>query len=141
MKKINILLIVFTFGLVAFSINWAVSDSRMSEREQRKQVIGWVDNNAYWQRMAEKGLAVLNPDVRVPEAEFTGSRIKATTVLTDDSPDVPVIDVGSSTQSENSVFVDPKNPDIMLNSNNSTSVTGPPSYGADYLYTFDQDRD
>ena len=137
MKKTNIFLIIFTFGLVAFSINWAVSDSKPTERERRSMVKGWVDNNAYWQRMAKKGLAVLNPDVRAPEAVFTGSRIKATTVITDDSPDVPVTDVGSSTQSENSVFVDPNDPDIMLNSNNSTSVTGPPSYGADALYTFD----
>jgi hypothetical protein len=137
MKKINILLLIFTLGLVAFSINWAVSDSKLSERERRSQVIGWVDNNAYWQRMAEKGLAVLNPEVRVPQAVFTGSEIKAATVITDDSPDVPVIEVGSSTQSENSVFVDPNDPDIMLNSNNSTSVSGPPNYGADYLYTFD----
>lgn len=137
MKKINILLLVFTIGLISFSIKWAVSDSAPTERERRGQVIGWVDNNAYWQRMAEKGLAVLNPDVKAPEAVFTGSRIKAATVITEDSPDVPVTDVGSSTQSENSVFVDPSNPDVMLNSNNSTSVSGPPSYGADNLYTFD----
>jgi hypothetical protein len=137
MKKFSILLFVFILGFVTFSINWAVSDSKPTERERRNQVIGWVDNNAYWQRMAAKGLAVLNPDVRAPEAVFTGSHIKATTVITDDSPDVPVTEVGSSTQSENSVFVDPNDPDIMLNSNNSTSVTGPPSYGADALYTFD----
>ncbi len=137
MKKFKILLLVFTLGFVTFSVNWAVSDSTPTERERRSKVIGWVDNNAYWKRMADQGLAVLNPDVRVPEVIFTGSQIKATTVITDDSPDVPVIDVGSSTQSENSVFVDPNNPDVMLNSNNSTSVTGPPSYGANNLYTFD----
>jgi len=137
MKKFRLLFFVLTLGFVTFSINWAISDSKPSERELRSKVIGWADNNGYWQRMAEQGLAVLNPEVRVPETVFTGSQIKAVTVTTDDSPDVPVIAVGSSTQSENSVFVDPSNPDIMLNSNNSTSVTGPPSYGADALYTFD----
>ena len=137
MKKFTILFAVFTIGILAFSINWAVSDSTPTERERRSKVKGWVDNNGYWKRMADQGLAVLNPEVRAPEAVFTGSQIKAATVITDDSPDVPVIDVASSTQSENSVFVDPNDPDVMLNSNNSTSPTGPPSYGANNLYTFD----
>ncbi|MCF6341971.1 MAG: GEVED domain-containing protein [Bacteroidales bacterium] len=137
MKNLKTVLVIFTLGLVAFSVNWAVSDSTPTERERRSGVIGWVDNNAYWQRLAEQGLAVLNPDVKVPAAVYTGSKINSASVVTDDSPDVPVTDVGSSTQSENSVFVDPGNADIMLNSNNSTSVTGPPSYGADNLYTFD----
>ena len=137
MKNFKTLLVIFTIALVSFSINWAVSDSTPTERERRNSVKGWVDNNGYWKRMADEGLTVLNPEIRVPEAVFTGSKIKAASVLTEDSPDVPVIDVGSSTQSENSVFVDPNDPDIMLNSNNSTSVTGPPSYGANNLYTFD----
>lgn len=137
MKNFKILLLVFTFGLVTFSINWAISDSTPTKRQRQSQVLDWVDNNGYWQQKAAEGLAVLNPDVKAPEAVFTGSRIKAPTVVTEDSPDVPVTEVGSSTQSENSVFVDPNDPDIMLNSNNSTSPSGPPSYGADDLYTFD----
>ncbi len=137
MKKVKPFVIILTLVLVSFSINWAISDSTPAERERRKQVIGWVDNNGYWIKMAEKGLAVLNPEVKVPQAVYTGSRINSFMVITDDSPDVPVVEVSSSTQSENSVFVDPGDANTMLNSNNSTSPTGPPIYGADYLYTFD----
>ena len=122
---------------MAFSINWAIGDSKPTERERRAMVDQRIDNNGYWIEKSKQGLAMLNPEVRVEKATYTGSKIKAVTVITEDSPDVPVIEVGSSTQSENSIFIDPSSNEIALNSNNSTSVSGPPSYGADYLYTFD----
>ncbi len=137
MKRRNLLLILFSFTLLAFSFNWVIGDTKPNERERRSQLDTRIDNNRYWIDKAKEGLTTVNPDVKVPAAVYTGSAIKAASVITDDSPDVPVIDVGSSTQSENSIFVDPNTKETALNSNNSTSVSGPPVYGADYLYTFD----
>lgn len=136
MRRFKIVLFVVVIGLLAFSVNTVVSDSSPSERERRAKVNYRIDNNGYWIKMAEKGLATLNPVVEVEEAVFTGSRIKATMVITEDSPDVPVTEV-NSTQSENSVFVDPFDEATVLNSNNSTPNPASGIYGANDLYTFD----
>ncbi|PLX04802.1 MAG: hypothetical protein C0595_01780 [Marinilabiliales bacterium] len=137
MRKSKLLLFLLSFILLAFSVNWVIGDIKTSEREKRAQLKTYVDNNGYWIEKAKEGLTVLNPEVKVPSAIYKGSKIKAASVITEDSPDVPVVDENSSTQSENSIFVDPNSNEIALNSNNSTSVGGPPLYGADYLYTFD----
>ena len=137
MKGKKLLLFLFASVIMLLSINWAIGDSKPTERERRALVDYRIDNNKYWIEKSKQGLAVLNPEVKIPQAVYKGSKIKAASVITEDSPDVPVIDVGSSTQSENSIFIDPNSNQIALNSNNSTSVGGPPSYGADYLYTFD----
>ncbi len=136
MRKIKILLFVITAGLLAMSVNWAVSDSNPTERERRAMVDYRVDNNGYWIKMAKKGLATLNPEVRVEEAIFTGSQINAVLSITDDSPDVPVTEE-NSTQSENSIFVDPSDEETVLNSNNSTTNPVSGFYGANDLYSFD----
>ncbi len=97
-----------------------------------------IDNLGYWKAAAERGLTVPNPSISAPQAVFTGSQIRAVTVFTEDSPDVPVI-TGSTSQSENSIFVNPTDADNPLNSNNSTNQPsgGITLYGADYLYSFD----
>ncbi|MDA3944091.1 MAG: GEVED domain-containing protein [Bacteroidetes bacterium] len=125
------LLIILFAGL-----QWVISDDSKTERERRNMVDTRVDNNGYYKRLAEKGLYTLNPDMRTAEAIFTGSKINAYSVLTDDSPDVPVTEE-NSTQSENSIFVDPNNPDIVLQSNNSTQNPVGSLYGANDLYSFD----
>jgi len=135
MKKIKLLVIFTTFILVAFSINWAVSSGKMTEREKRAQVDHRIDNMAYWVRMAEAGNVPFNPEVRAEPAVFTGSRIISPMVLTEDSPDVPVTDI-NSTQSENSIIVDPMNGNTVLNSNNSTPQPASGIYGANDLYSF-----
>jgi PKD repeat protein len=92
-----------------------------------------IDNMRYWRRMADSGFVYLAPVESVPPATFTGIRIESPMVMTTNSPDVPTTTV-SSTQSENSVFVNPANNQSLLNSNNST--LNPASgglYGADYL--------
>jgi len=48
-----------------------------------------------------------------PQAVFTGSAIVSESVAAQDSPDVPIIDAGNTTQSENSVFIDPLDPDVI----------------------------
>ena len=71
MKKIRLLVVFTTIILVAFSINWAVSSSKMTEREKRAQVDYRIDNMAYWVRMAEAGYVPFNPEVRAEPAIFT----------------------------------------------------------------------
>jgi hypothetical protein len=82
-----------------------------------------VDNLGYWKAAAEHGLTAPNPQRSVPPAIFTGSGIRAVSVLTDDSPDVVIIS-GNTSQSENSIFVNPNDELNPLNSNNSTSQPG-----------------
>ncbi len=98
-----------------------------------------IDNLRYWKQKAAEGVIPYNPKVDIPKGKFTSSKIKAFSVVTEDSPDVPVTSE-SSTQSENSVFIDPSNPDFVMNSNNSTSWSGSSVgslYGANYFYSDD----
>ncbi len=94
-----------------------------------------VDNNGYWKRMAKLGVATLNPVVDVKAARYTGSEMSVRGRVSD-SPDVAVTSE-PSTQSENSVFVNPTDPDNILNTNNSTPQNGGSVYGADGLFSFD----
>jgi hypothetical protein len=137
MKKFTMLLLIALVAVITIGVKWAISDDTKSERERRALIDTRIDNNNYWKKMAEKGLTVLNPEVEVPPAVFKGSIIKATQVREDDSPDVPVTEV-NSTQSENSIFVDPNDKSIVLNSNNSTQNPVGTLYGANDFFTFDQ---
>lgn len=97
-----------------------------------------IDSQGYWMQAAERGLTAPNPVVSVPPAVYRGDQIRAVSVITENSPDVPVV-TGPTSQSENSIFVDPMNNDIILNSNNSTNTPsgGITLYGANDLYSFD----
>ena len=133
MKKLVLPFTMLIIVVFVFSLNWAVSNNAESEHQRRTKVDTRIDNMGYWMKMAEEGYVPYNPDVKTPPAVYTGSKIKAFSVLSDDSPDVPVT-TESAQQSENSIFVDPNNNAVVLNSNNS----GPPGfYGADDLYAFD----
>lgn len=128
-KELIILLLITSF--IPFALY------SQQEREPRPdKATWWIDNNGYWKEMAEKGLSKLNPMVDVPAAKYTGSEIKAISTITLDSPDVPVT-TENSTQSENSIFVNPADNQNVLNSNNSTANPYPPLYGANDLYSFD----
>ncbi|MBK7029743.1 MAG: PKD domain-containing protein [Bacteroidales bacterium] len=97
-----------------------------------------IDNMGYWMKLAEKGLVPYNPFISIPAATFKGSGIQTRDFITD-SPDVPVTTV-TSTQSENSVFIDPDDNTFLINSNNSTDWSGGSAssvLGADYLKTND----
>ena len=138
MKKFKILLFLIVFGIAGLTVNKVVSDNQKLDKRAKRSQVNWkIDNQGYWRKLIAEGVVLGNPDVKVAAATYTGSKIMSPMSITEDSPDVPVTDVGSSTQSENSIFVDRNAEDIALNSNNSTSPSGPPSYGADYLYTFD----
>ena len=95
-----------------------------------------IDNMRYWRKMIEYGLIEADLYKNIPAAVFTGSTIKSKLVITEDSPDVPVTNL-PSTQSENSIIVDPTNVQSALNSNNSTSQNASILYGANDLYTTD----
>lgn len=88
-----------------------------------------VDNMSYWQKCAELGLTTVQPVYRAKPATFTGSRIFSKGILIQDSPDVPVTTDATSTQSENSIVVNPLDNDKVMNSNNSTPN---PSNGSVY---------
>ncbi len=105
-----------------------------------------IDNIGYWTRMVQLGYVKANPKVAVPPSRFTGSVISTYDPLRDihcpwrsiNSPDIPVTGETDVTQSENSVFIDPENENVVLNSNNSSSwIAGYAlePYGADALYS------
>lgn len=96
-----------------------------------------VDNMTYWKRMAEMGYVEVAPEVPVPPPVYTGSSINSRSITIEDSPDVAVTEE-NSTQSENSIFVNPLDNQNVLNSNNSTTNPMEILYGANDLYSFDQ---
>jgi len=136
MKNFKLLLFSSVLIAFAFSINLAVSGGKLTERQKRAKVNRKIDNINYWVQLAEKGYIPFNSYNRAAPATFTGSKIKAFSVVTEDSPDVPVT-TESSTQSENSIFVDPNNENNVLNSNNSTPNPANGIYGANDLFTLD----
>ena len=136
MKKAYVVVFVLILAGLVGAINWAVSDDAQSKKERQKLVDTRVDNNTYWKKMAAQGLATLNPETKVEKAVFTGSKISARSVANLDSPDVAVTEE-NSTQSENSVFVNPNDFLNPLVSNNSTENPVGSLYGANDLYSFD----
>ncbi|MCD4680046.1 MAG: T9SS type A sorting domain-containing protein [Bacteroidales bacterium] len=80
-----------------------------------------IDAMKYWKHMAKLGLVEVSPVVPIKKAVYTSSKINGKGAVPTDSPDIPVTDNNNTTQSENSIFIDPNNIDKILNSNNSTS--------------------
>ncbi len=132
--------VIITLSIILFCsagiMIWATDKTDKTEREKRQLVDTRIDNNKYWIKMASEGLATLNPQVEVEKAVYKGSKIEAYSVRTLNSPDVPVT-TDASTQSENSIFINPNDPDNVLNSNNSTNSSVSTLYGANDLYSFD----
>ncbi|MBE0639072.1 MAG: T9SS type A sorting domain-containing protein [Bacteroidales bacterium] len=95
-----------------------------------------IDKMKYWRQAAELGLTPIEPYHEVPMGIFKGSRINAKGVVREDSPDVPVT-TENSTQSENSIFINPEDPDHVLQSNNSTQNPVGQLYGANYFFSMD----
>jgi hypothetical protein len=139
MKKTLFTLTILLFVTLVLIIGRAVSKQDKPLREKSKFDTR-IDNIFYWIEMARKGYTPFNPVVEVKRAIYTGSRIHARSVLTEDAPDIPVTDL-TSTQSENSVFIHPGDVTNVLNSNNSTNqpINDPAEdmYGANGLFSFD----
>lgn len=131
---------MLTLAALIFSGSFLFGQSpaqREKMAEKSKIVNTRVDNNGYWKKMAALGLHTLNPVLPVKPAVYTGSEIRAYSVLTEDSPDVPVATEGGSTQSENSIFVHPNDNTIAVNSNNSTQNPVGSLYGSNSIESFD----
>ncbi|OJJ18612.1 hypothetical protein BKI52_23665 [marine bacterium AO1-C] len=84
-----------------------------------------IDNMKYWREMARLGLVDIAPNVKPPAAVTRPSMITGVGVLNVNSPDVVITTAAS--QSENSIFVNPNDPNNPLNSNNSFQ-TSPSSF-------------
>lgn len=95
-----------------------------------------IDNMSYWRRMASLGLVPVQQTMPLPAAEYGTSKLTGKGIATDDSPDVPVT-TQNSTQSENSIFVHPTNPQALLQSNNSTQNPVGGLYGANSFLSSD----
>lgn len=97
-----------------------------------------IDAMAYWRRMASLGLVPVAPNVPPPPATYTTSKLVSTRALmTEDSEDIRVT-TQNSTQSENSIFVNPVNSQALLQSNNSTSQPASTLYGANSFLSSDR---
>ena len=99
-----------------------------------------IDNMGYWRQCAALGLVPVAPNVNIPKAIYTGSRLITRGVSVIDSPDVCITtEPSASTQSENSIVVDPTNGNRLINSNNSTPQPSNGSVkGADWFETEDK---
>jgi len=75
----------------------------------------------YWQELGERGLVPLNPEVEVPEAIESMQVGLLSMAIGDNNPDIAVTSASNTTQSENSIFVNPNDNTKILNSNNSTN--------------------
>ncbi|MBC8320298.1 MAG: T9SS type A sorting domain-containing protein [Bacteroidetes bacterium] len=131
MKTIKLIIVFFTLLTLGFGTNRAVNNKIKSG----DNVDTKIDNQGYWRQAAKKGLVDYNPDIEVATAIFTGSSISAKSVFTINSPDIAVTEI-NSTQSENSVFVNPLDETNLLNSNNSTNSSVDTAYGANALFSF-----
>ena len=100
------------------------------------QVDPRIDNMSYWRRMASLGLVPVEPETKAPPAVYGTSKLIGRGVMTEDSEDVPVT-TQNSTQSENSIFVNPQNPEKLLQSNNSTGQPASNLYGANSFLSTD----
>ncbi len=106
---------------------------------QNYQVDTRIDNMGYWQKCAAAGLVPVEPYSPVPPARYTGSKVLLRGVSVIDSPDVLVTtEPSNSTQSENSIVINPNDGNMLLNSNNSTPQPSNGTVkGADALKTLD----
>jgi hypothetical protein len=140
MKRLSTITKIIVATIIITAVNiLAVSDDTPVIQTTPDLANTQVDNNGYWKKMAELGLAELNPVVPVKKAIYTGSEINGSErVLTLDSPDVCVTGSMNANESENSIFIYPFDEDIALNSNNSgNDPISNGFYGANDLYTID----
>ncbi len=95
-----------------------------------------IDNMSYWRRMASLGLVPVQQDIPVPASVYGTSKLVSKNVRTENSEDIPVT-TETSTQSENSIFINPMNAESLLQSNNSTTRPVGSIYGANAFLSTD----
>ena len=136
MKKTTLFFLVAIFTLTATFSFAQIPQKQTNTKKEAQQVDTRIDNMGYWIRCAEAGLVSVAPNIPPPKAKFKGSVINSKLVRDFNSVDVPVTEE-NSTQSENSIFVNPNDYDNALNSNNSTPNPVSGIYGTSGFYTFD----
>jgi len=138
MKKIISSVILFIAWFIA--INSVVAQQNGTVLPSNFQPDTRIDNMGYWQKCAALGLVPVEPMSKVKPAVWTGSKLITHGVMVIDSPDVCITtEPSNSTQSENSVCIDPGNQNRMINSNNSTPQPSTGSVlGADWFETENQ---
>jgi len=133
MKKISSLLLIYC--CIAITGVLAQNPDHPGNQDSKyRRADSPVDNISYWVKMAEDGIVQFNASIPVKPAEFITSKVKGDPI-DQMSTDVCVWDETTIRQSENSVFIDPDNPEYVLNSNNSD--IGGSIYGANYIHTAD----
>lgn len=95
-----------------------------------------ADNMAYWRYVARMGYVNVAEELAPPPAIFKGYRIQSRNLGIQDSPDVVIVE-GGTTQSENSVFIDPNDNERLFNSNNSSDFPVNVLFGADHYTSED----
>ncbi|MEL6821298.1 MAG: sialidase family protein, partial [Calditrichota bacterium] len=125
MKRHVLTLCTFALVFGLFSSTFA-QDAKADD----KKVDNRIWSMQYWKKAAVDGLVQVAPSAPVAPARYTGSELSALTVAIDDGPDVLIIGGTNTTQSETSVFVNPLDPNKVLNSNNSTDNPVTQVFGA-----------
>lgn len=141
MRKIYfVFAILLSFSLLTGYIYAQKQNYPSKPKDNQTELVDYrIDNMGYWGEMAEKGLVPVAQEIPIPPAKYTGSAIIAKSVKggKEDSPDVPVTELTNTTQSENSIFVDPSDNEFLLNSNNSTGIPASNLYGANSFMSED----
>ncbi|MFZ4563697.1 MAG: T9SS type A sorting domain-containing protein [Bacteroidales bacterium] len=129
----------YVCGLFLITAMFATAQVTKHDRTGHEKVNRMIDNMGYWQRCAREGLVPVAPFTRIPAAIYTGSRLIGKGLREIDSPDICITTEPSlSTQSENSLVMDPGNENALMNSNNSTPQPSNGSVkGADALISPD----
>jgi len=139
-KALLMLMVVLPLIFIMQRTTGQKGDEKYPDKKQNGEltVNTRIDCMKYWMKAAEMGLVPYNPPIPFKPAEYTGSEIDAWSVTDENSIDIPVTSATNVTESENSIAVNPNNPDHVLNSNNSTSWSGGSVgslYGANYFYS------
>ncbi|MBE0648463.1 MAG: T9SS type A sorting domain-containing protein [Bacteroidales bacterium] len=141
MRKYPIYVIICFIGLSAISaISQNLPHWPKITPAGKGKVNTYIDNMGYWDEMARMGYVEVNPWRVIPKAIHGTSMIQPDGMFVQDSPDVAVTASGATTQSENSIFIDPEDESILINSNNSSDWNGSYAqnlYGCDRFWSFD----
>lgn len=132
-------LLIFSGLLFGFFVSGNISaQSQKIPMPKDFQMDTRIDNMGYWQQCAEWGLVPVQPFVAVPPAVYNGSKVILNGRLMDSQDVCTTNEPSNSTQSENSIVLNPVNNEMLLNSNNSTPQPSNGSVkGADALKSLD----
>lgn len=133
--KLRIIILISIALLIISSIQ-----AKENNQSKYSKIDYRIVSQSYWLKMAKLGLVELAPMVPIKKAVYKSNKIDAPFLASNYSTDIPVTTHRKTVQSENSVFIDPNDKDIILNSNNSAfwaCSTVTEAYGADAFYSTD----